>query len=89
LPWDCAPHVEFCEWLQANLDLLPHIVTDEPTFTRDGINNTRNSHIWAHRNPWNVTVHSYQYTYSVKVWCGLQHIYLIGPHFFKSHLTGA
>jgi hypothetical protein len=61
LPQDYAPHVEFCEWLQANLDFLPYILfTDEATFTHDGTNNTRNSHTWAHQNPWNVTVRSYQ-----------------------------
>jgi hypothetical protein len=56
-PWDCVPCVEFCEWLQANLNLLPHILfTDEATFNHDGVNNTRNSHAWAHQNPQNITV---------------------------------
>jgi hypothetical protein len=85
-----APHVKFCEWLQGNLDLLPHILfTDEATFTREGINNTRNSHTWAHQNPRNLIVHSYQNRYSVNVWCGILGNYLIGPHFFEGHLTGA
>jgi hypothetical protein len=89
LPRDYAPHVEFCEWLQANLGLLPHILfTDEATFTRDGINNTRNSHTWAHQNPRNITVRRYQHRYSVNVWRGLIDNYLIRPH-FKGHLTGA
>jgi hypothetical protein len=44
---DYAPHVEFCEWLQANLDFLPHILfTDEAMFTRDGIHNTEIRTLW-------------------------------------------
>jgi hypothetical protein len=90
LPRDYAPHVEFCEWLQANLDFLPHILfTDEATFTRDGINNTRNLCTWAYQNPRNITIRSYQHRYSLNVWCGLLGSYLIEWHFFEGHLTGA
>jgi hypothetical protein len=90
LPRDYAPPVKFCEWLQANLDFLPHLLlTDEATFTRDGINNTRNLHTSVHQNPRNIIVRSYHHRYSVNVWCGLLGSYLIGPHFFKGHLTKA
>jgi len=44
--------LEFCYWLHTNRQLLPLILfTDEATFTRNGINNTRNSHRWSHENP--------------------------------------
>jgi hypothetical protein len=82
LPWDYAPRVEFCEWLQANLDLLIHI--DEATLTCESINNRRNSHTWAHQNLRNITVCSYQHRHSV--WITRQ--LLIGPHFFRGHFTG-
>jgi hypothetical protein len=36
--------LEFCHWLHINRQLFPLILfTDEATFTRNGINNTRNS----------------------------------------------
>jgi hypothetical protein len=90
LPWDYAPHVVFCEWLQSNLDLLPHILfTDEATFTRDSINNTRNSHTWAHQNPRSITVCSYQHRYFVNVCCGLIGSYLIWTHLFEGRFTGS
>ena len=44
-PGDSAMRLEFCDWLHTNRQLLPLILfTDEATFTRNGINNTRNSH---------------------------------------------
>ena len=49
---DSAMRLEFCHWLHTNRQLLPLILfTDEATFTRNGINNTRNSHRWSHDNP--------------------------------------
>ena len=39
---DSAMCLEFCHWLHTNRQLLPLILfTDEATFTRNGINNTR------------------------------------------------
>jgi len=44
-PGDSAMRPEFCHWLHINRQLLPLILfTDEATLTRNGINNTRNSH---------------------------------------------
>jgi hypothetical protein len=40
-PWDSAMHLEFCHWLHTNCQLRPLIpLTDEATFTHNGINNT-------------------------------------------------
>ena len=51
-PGDSAMRLEICHWLRANRQLLPLILfTDEATFTHNGINNTRNSHRWSHKNP--------------------------------------
>jgi len=44
-PGNSAMRLEFCHWLNTNRQLLPlTLFTDEATFTRNGINNTRNSH---------------------------------------------
>jgi len=51
-PGDDAQRLQFCHWLSHNRELLPYILfTDDATFTRNGINNTRNSHNWAQDNP--------------------------------------
>ena len=51
-PVDNAMSLEFCYWLRIIRQLLPLILlTDEANFTRNGINNTRNSHRWSHENP--------------------------------------
>ena len=50
-PGDSDVRLEFCHWLHTNRQLLPLILfTDEVTFTRNGINNTSNSHRWSHAN---------------------------------------
>ena len=52
---------EFCHWLSHNRELLPYILfTDEATFTRNGINNTLNSHNWAQGNPHGTIVTNFQ-----------------------------
>jgi len=51
-PGDSAMRLEFCHGLHTNRQLIPLILfTDEATFIRNGINNTRNSHRWSHENP--------------------------------------
>lgn len=88
LPDDSAHRVRYCQWLQNNLEVIPRILfTDEAQFTRDGINNTRNSHTWAHQNPHNVIVGNHQRRFSVNIWCGLLNNHLIGPHFIEGYLT--
>lgn len=83
LPGDLENRVRYCQWLQNNLEIIPHILfTDEAQFTRNGINNTRNSHIWADQNPHETIVVNHQHRFSVNVWCGLLNSNLIGPHFF-------
>jgi len=62
--------LEFCHWLHNNRHLLPLILfTDEATFTRNGINNTRNSHRWSHDNPHGTVDTNYQRRFSINVWC--------------------
>ena len=51
-PGDHAKRMDLCHWVNAHPELLSAILfTDEASFTRDGINNLRNVHTWAHRNP--------------------------------------
>ena len=51
-PGDNAHRLEVCHWLSHNRELLPYILfTDEVTFIRNGITNTRNCHNCAQDNP--------------------------------------
>ena len=75
--------------MTAHPELLSVILfTDEGSFTRDGINNSRNVHTWSHENPHETRVTNFQRRFSVNVWCGVLGNRLIGPFVFDSNLTG-
>ena len=61
---------------------------DEAHFTRDGVNNTRNSHLWDRDNPHGTVESNYQHRFSVKVWCGVTGDQLIGLYIFLQRLRG-
>ena len=69
--------------------LLPLILfIDEATFTRNGINNTRNSHRWSHENPHGTVETNFQRRFSINVWCGMIDDTLIGPVILDDLITG-
>jgi hypothetical protein len=65
------------------------VFSDEAQFTRDGINNTCSSHVWAEVNPLPTMETNFQHHFSIKLWCGVLHDHLIGPFIFPGRLTGA
>jgi len=78
-PADHAQRLNFCHWIQAHPELLGVILfTDEATFTRDGVNNSRNVHTWSQDNPHETTVTNFQRRFSVNVRCGVIDNRLIG-----------
>jgi len=88
-PEDPAQRMDLCHWITAHPELLSVILfTDEVSFTRDGINNSRNSHTWSHNNPHETSVTKFQKRFSVNVWCGLLGNKFIGPFVFDNNLTG-
>jgi len=88
-PRDPAQRMDLCHWITAHLELLNVILfTDEASFTRDGINNSRNSRTWSHDNPHEKSVTKFQKRFSVNVWCGLLGNRLIGLFVFDNNLTG-
>jgi hypothetical protein len=88
-PGDHAKRMDLCNWITAHPELLSVILfTDEASFTRDGINNTRNVHTWSLENPRETRVTNFQKRFSVNVWCGLLGNRLIGPFVFDTNLTG-
>jgi len=81
--------LELCRWINSN----PHInrnifFTEEADFTPNGVNNTRNSHLWDHDNPHGIVGSNYQHRFSVNVWFGVIGDQLIVPYIFPQRLTG-
>jgi hypothetical protein len=51
-PGDHAQRMDLCQWMTTHPELSSVILfTDEASFTRDGINNSRNMHTWSNENP--------------------------------------
>ncbi|CAH1988356.1 unnamed protein product [Acanthoscelides obtectus] len=92
-PDDVPARVRFCEWLLHQHDNNPDflkciLVTDESTFTRNGMNNFRNTHVWSVENPHAVRRAHFQQTFSVNVWAGMVNGMLIGPFIVPNRLDG-
>ncbi|CAH1966697.1 unnamed protein product [Acanthoscelides obtectus] len=92
-PDDFPARVRFCEWLVHQHDNNPDflkciLVTDESTFTRNGVNNFRNTHVWSVENPHAVRRAHFQQTFSVNVWAGMVNGMLIGPFILPNRLDG-
>lgn len=65
------------------------LFTDEAGFTRDGIINSHNLHIWAEENPRAIIQTKHQQRFMVNVWAGIIGNNLIGPFFLDDRLNGA
>lgn len=88
-PGDNIIRSEFCRWVAANRRLVKLILfTDEAQFTRNGINNSKNTHIWAEENPHAIVETKFQRRFSVNVWCGLINDKLVGPYILDGALNG-
>ena len=62
------------------------LFTDESQFSRDGVNNTHNSHVWADENP-HASVESNFQRFNVNVWCAVLDDELIGPFILEGRLA--
>lgn len=93
LPEDFPRRRDFCTWFLQQTQIDPNfprkvLWTDETTFTRHGIFNQHNSHIWSHENPHAVHKHNFQHQFSVNVWMGVLDSRIIGPFFLPPRLNG-
>jgi hypothetical protein len=55
-PEDPPRRIAFCQWLLQKIDEEPNFLSivltrDEAGFTRDGVFNSHNTHIWSEENP--------------------------------------
>jgi len=88
-PGDFAERLEFCKWFNGSCELHLYILfTDESQFNHDGVNNTHNSHVWAHVNPHATVESNFQQCFSVNVWCAVLDDQLIGSFILEGRLTG-
>lgn len=86
---DEIPRINFSRWIIRNPRIVCRcLFTDEAQFTRDGVYNLRNSHIWAEQNPFATRQAHSQHKFSVNVWCGIFDNKLVGPHILPHRLTG-
>lgn len=84
---DYPRRVQFCRWVLQNLH-LNILWSDEATFTRVGLFNVHNEHLWCEANPHATRRDSFQSRFSVNVWAGILNNHLIGPHFIDGNLNG-
>lgn len=92
-PEDLARRIHYCQWvreqLQVNRFFLTNVLfTDEATFTRDGIINYHNTHVWAEENPHEFLESRHQDKFCVNIWAGIIGDFLIGPFVLPNRLNG-
>jgi hypothetical protein len=63
--------------------------TDEAGFTRDGVMNLHNLHVWAEENSHPTRSSSFQHRFSVNVWAGIVDDHLIEPCVIEDCIGGA
>jgi hypothetical protein len=67
-PGDLVQLVDLCNWIKAHPQLLRTVLfIDEASFTRDGISNSQNLHMWPHGNPHQTRVPNFRRRFSVNV----------------------
>lgn len=92
-PNDYEARVVFCRWL-LNKDVEQYhffkkiLWTDEARFTKEGVFNSHNMHVWATENPKAMRESSFQNRFSINVWAGLIGNVFLGPHIIEGNLTG-
>lgn len=92
-PQDLLPRAQFCEWMQRKCHqdrffLNKVLFTDEAGFTREGIVNFHNNHVWAEENPHAIFESRFQNKFSINVWAGILGDRLIGPYIMPQRLDG-
>ncbi|KAJ8942383.1 hypothetical protein NQ318_011730 [Aromia moschata] len=86
--------MQFANWLldqqRNNVNFISNILfTGEASFTKNGITNLHNVHVWADENPHATVVSYYQHQFqSINIWAGIIGNFLIGPFVLPERLNG-
>lgn len=94
LPTDKPLRIQLCQLL---LDRQAHdrmflsniIFSDEATFTRSGVFNMHNEHVWAEDNPNARKITHYQHSFKINVWAATLGNNILGYYILPGNLTGA
>ena len=83
----------FYIWLQQTCVQDQHFLsvilfTDEAKFTRNGVQNFHNTHVWADENPKEVLETRHQQQFNINVWAGIIADILICPFILPGTLAG-
>jgi hypothetical protein len=65
------------------------LAADEVCFTRNGVVNFHNVHVWAQENPHAVRQSNFQQRFSINIWAGIVDNFVTDPHELPARLTGA
>lgn len=92
-PNDFPARLAFVNWFLQQRALQPEfpalvLFTDEASFSREGIVNTHNNHVWAEDNPHATFIHGHQERFTVNLWAGILNDFLIGPYLMPPRLNG-
>lgn len=92
IPEDYPQRINFCQWALNKIRVSPNFLnkvlfTDEASFSRDGILNSRNRHVWEYDNPHAIFVKGHQEKFSVNVWAGILNGRIIGPYILPNRLN--
>jgi hypothetical protein len=92
-PEDLPGRVRFCQLCLEQCTRHPQFLwklmfTDEAMFTRNGIFNFHNVHIWVHANSHAIREARHQTTFPINFWAGIVGDRLIGPVRLPERLTG-
>jgi hypothetical protein len=78
--------LQAAQW-QSPVALL-HPRTDAAQFSRDGVHNRHNSHVWSDENLHATVESNFQIRFIVSVWCAVLDDQVIGPFIFEGRLAG-
>lgn len=89
---DGFSRVVYCQRMNEKLLQNPNFLnsvlwTDEAQFTRSGVFNSHNFHMWMEDNPHAAWEFSHQHKFSVNMWAGIINNKLIGPVEFPARLN--
>jgi len=65
------------------------IFSDESLFTREGVFNSHNMHLWCEENPRVTRYRSFQTRWKMNIWAGIMGTEILGPVVLPDILTGA
>ncbi|GFW46040.1 DUF4817 domain-containing protein [Trichonephila clavipes] len=90
-PDDPPRRVTFAQWFLNQIAADMHFASsmlfcDEATFSREGVINTHNAHMWALNNPHSTQPRAMQQRFTVNVWAGIVGDSLLGPYILPHRL---